>query len=206
MPRALGQIDVRKNEAILDAAVEIFAERGVAAPIEAVARRAGVSKQTIYNHYRSKADLMRSLIERRRGPVAAVLHDVTAESRPEEILGAYAKAMLETLMAPSTLDILRVAVSGSRDAPEIARALYEAGPKTSRSRLAEYLAAQDRAGSLVVESPEEAAEIFVGMVSGARQLSGLLGMTEKLDVPSLERRAKVCAARFVRAYAPDVAA
>ena len=47
MPRLAGQIDVAKNEAILDAAVEVLAERGLSAPIEAIARRASVSKQTI---------------------------------------------------------------------------------------------------------------------------------------------------------------
>lgn len=202
MPRALGQIDVRKNEAILDAAVEIFAERGVAAPIEAVARRAGVSKQTVYNHYRSKADLMRTLIDRRRGKITAVLCQPAA-GRPEETLGIYAAALLEALLTPSSLDILRVAVSGSRDAPDIARALYEAGPKTARSKLSEFLAAEAKAGRLAIDNPDEAAELFLGMVSGARQLSALLGVAESLDSAGLEKRARVCAARFVKAYAPD---
>ncbi len=203
MPRALGQIDVRKNEAILEAAVEIFAERGVSAPIEAVARRAGVSKQTIYNHYRSKAELMRTLIVRRRSRVTQALNEARVGSRPEETLTAYAKAMLEAVLTPTTMDIVRVAVSGSRDAPEIARALYEAGPQTSRSRLAEFLEVENRAGRLAVDDPEEAAELFVGMVAGARQLSALLGTDVKPEASWAERRARTCAARFVRAYAPE---
>ncbi|MET0293380.1 MAG: helix-turn-helix domain-containing protein, partial [Phenylobacterium sp.] len=50
MPRLAGQIDVAKTEAILDAAAEVLAERGFSAPIEEIARRAGVAKQTVYNH------------------------------------------------------------------------------------------------------------------------------------------------------------
>ena len=65
MPRAAGQIDRAKNEAILDAASDVIFERGLGAPLDEVARRAGVSKQTIYNHYGSKGDLVRALIERR---------------------------------------------------------------------------------------------------------------------------------------------
>jgi len=53
MARAVGQIDLAKTQAILDAAVDVMAERGLGASMEEVARRAGVSKQTIYNHYRS---------------------------------------------------------------------------------------------------------------------------------------------------------
>ena len=59
MARALGQIDVAKSQAILDAAAEVMAERGVQAPVDEIARRAGVSKQTIYNHYGSTAEMVR---------------------------------------------------------------------------------------------------------------------------------------------------
>jgi AcrR family transcriptional regulator len=40
MPRIPGQIDVAKTEAILDAAVEVIGERGLAAPMEAIATMA----------------------------------------------------------------------------------------------------------------------------------------------------------------------
>ena len=43
MARLTGQIDLAKTEAILDAAAEVLAERGLAAPIEEIARRARVS-------------------------------------------------------------------------------------------------------------------------------------------------------------------
>ena len=61
MPRALGQIDARKSEAIITAAFAVLAERGLSAPLEEVARRANVSKQTVYNHYGSKAQLLQAL-------------------------------------------------------------------------------------------------------------------------------------------------
>src|SRR6185503_1171575 len=73
MPRLAGQIDVAKNEAILDAALEVLAERGAAASMEEIARRAGVSKQTIYNHYGSKADLVRAMCARRVSEMTAPL-------------------------------------------------------------------------------------------------------------------------------------
>jgi AcrR family transcriptional regulator len=47
------------DEAILDAAVELFAERGFEGlSVEEVATRAGVSKATIYRRYPSKVDLV----------------------------------------------------------------------------------------------------------------------------------------------------
>lgn len=73
MPRARGQIDTRKSEAILAAAAALLTERGLSVPLEEVARRAKVSKQTVYNHFGSKTDLVRKLVERRRQMLVAPL-------------------------------------------------------------------------------------------------------------------------------------
>ena len=62
MPRLPGQIDAAKTEAILEAAGEVFTARGLSASIDEVARKAKVSKQTIYNRYASKSDLIRAMI------------------------------------------------------------------------------------------------------------------------------------------------
>ena len=62
MPRAAGQIDAAKTEAILDAAYEVLAERGLSAPMGEIARRAGVSKQTVYNRYSCKGEIVRALV------------------------------------------------------------------------------------------------------------------------------------------------
>jgi hypothetical protein len=78
MPRIPGQIDVAKTEAILDAAVEVIGERGLSAPMEEIARRAGVSKQTVYNHYGSKAELVRALMARRVAQITAPLREPSA--------------------------------------------------------------------------------------------------------------------------------
>ena len=65
MPRAQGQVDLAKTEAILNAAGDIFSAQGLMASIDEVARRARVSKQTIYNRYGSKTELIRAMIVRR---------------------------------------------------------------------------------------------------------------------------------------------
>jgi AcrR family transcriptional regulator len=71
MPRVAGQIDRAKTEAILEATAEAIYARGLGVSVDEIARRAGVSKQTIYNHYGSKADLIRALIETRAQTITA---------------------------------------------------------------------------------------------------------------------------------------
>jgi AcrR family transcriptional regulator len=53
------------DEAILDAAIDLFAEHGWAGlTIEAVAERAGVAKSTVYRRYSEKADLVVASMQR----------------------------------------------------------------------------------------------------------------------------------------------
>ena len=202
MGRAPGQIDVSKNEAILDAAIEVMSERGWAAPLDEVARRAGVSKQTIYNHYGSKAELARAMSDRRSHEVSEVLDAPGALERPEEALAAFARLLLGAVLNTRGMALYRMAMLATATMPEVAHAIYEAGPKTSRRRLAEYLRLENAAGRLDCPDPLEAAEFFGGMVLGRYQTATLLGQQLELTDGEIDRVAQEATARFMRAYAP----
>src|SRR4051812_27040978 len=149
MPRAPGQIDRVKNEAILQAAGDVLAERGLSAPMSMIARRARVSKQTIYNHYGAKTDLIRALASRRVTLLTAPL-EPAVEGATEDKLATYARTLLGMVTAPATFALMRLTVQSANELPELAREVYEAGPKTSRERLAAFLANEHAAGRLNV--------------------------------------------------------
>lgn len=202
MPRLAGQIDVAKNEAILDAAVEVLAERGLSAPMEEIARRAGVSKQTIYNHYGSKADLIRAMADRRVEEIAAPLETPGAAERPQEALAGFARVMLQALRRPAGTALMRLAIESVCETPSVAQALYEAGPRASRRRLAEFLRLENAAGRLDAPDPAQAAEFFAGMVVATHQIAALLASAQQVSDADIDRIADEAAARFMRAYAP----
>ncbi|MEV4422469.1 helix-turn-helix domain-containing protein [Patulibacter sp. NPDC049589] len=53
--------DARRNrDAVLVAAREVFAEQGLDAPLDAVARRAGVGRATLYRSFPTREDLVRA--------------------------------------------------------------------------------------------------------------------------------------------------
>jgi AcrR family transcriptional regulator len=63
--------DPGNDAAILDAALDLLIERGAAgASIEAIARRAGVAKLTVYRRWQSKEDLLVAALEHARSPDA----------------------------------------------------------------------------------------------------------------------------------------
>lgn len=202
MARVIGQIDVSKNEAILDAAIEVMAERGLGASMEEIARRACVSKQTIYNHYGSKAELARAMSERRAHEIVEVLAAPGAVERPEEALAAYARLLLNAVLNTRGMAIYRMAMLAATTMPEVARAIYEAGPKASRRSLADFLRLENAAGRLDCPDPLQAAEFFGGMVLGRYQSAALLGVEIRLTDAEIDGVAQEAAARFMRAYAP----
>ncbi|WP_269715073.1 TetR/AcrR family transcriptional regulator [Caulobacter sp. NIBR2454] len=201
MPRVAGQIDEAKTEAILEAAADVFAERGLAAPMEVIARRAGVSKQTLYNRYRGKNELVRALVIQKSDQIIGSLHARDAQAEPREVLADFARTILNLANSKSPV-FLRTIIQSAGEMPDLAREVFEAGPLRSRLELAAYLAEQARAGRLAVDEPEQAAEFFAGMVSGQRQLRALLGLNPPMSPEQIDSLAREAADRFVKAYAP----
>lgn len=201
MPRALGQIDLKKSEAILDAASEVMSERGLGSTIEEIARRAGVSKQTVYNHFGCRERIVRALSERRVDAVISPLDAPGAMEAPERTLEGFARALLQTVATPRHLEIMRLTIGHAAEHPRLAEIIFDAGPRTSRRRLAAFLAEEDAAGRLSIADPAQAADFFAGMVLGTLQMQGLLGLGSP-DEAEIDGRAQAAAAAFMRAYAP----
>ena len=195
MPRIAGQVDETKTEAILEAATALFHEKGVMASMEEIARRAGVSRQTLYNRFPSKAEIGRALAARRSDAISAPLR---SGGDPETVLTALASGMLEKLCGKDGKGSMRGVVLMSPHAPDVALAIYEAGPAESLRRLSAWLKEQDAAGRLAVPDPDAAAEMFAGMVLGHGHLRGVLGVEHPPF--DLEARARETVRRFVRAF------
>ena len=62
-PRPLRVDAARNREQLLAAAEQEFAERGAAASVADIARRAGVAKGTVFRHFATKEELMTAVVE-----------------------------------------------------------------------------------------------------------------------------------------------
>lgn len=196
MPRAVGQIDEAKTEAILDAASRMIHERGAGVSMEAIARAAGVSKQTLYNRFPSKLEVARALAARRS---EAVTQPLRTGGDPQAVLAAFALGLLEKVRCGQAGPSLRNVALMSPEVPDLAEAVYDAGPGEGLRRLADWLAAQTAAGLIDTPDPLAAAEMFAGMVLGHSHLRAVLGVSQ----PPIDtaQRAQEAARRFLRAFA-----
>src|SRR5712692_1439339 len=74
-----------KREAILDAALELFAERTFeGTPVPLIAERAGVAAGTIYRYFDGKEALVNALYRRCKGDLRSVLAEAIASGTTHE--------------------------------------------------------------------------------------------------------------------------
>lgn len=200
MARRRGQVDEKKSEAILDAAATLFADKGLQAKMDEIAKLAGVSKQTVYNRFASKLEIAQALASKR---VEDIIAPLRGTGDPQTVLETLGLTLLNRVCSADKVGSMRGVALVSVEAPEIAHAIYEAGPRRSLRELAAWLAEQTRLGRLNVSDPEEAAEMFAGLVLGHGHLRAML------DVPQLApekrpARAREAARIFVVAHAPPI--
>jgi AcrR family transcriptional regulator len=80
--RALRADGRRNRERVLVAAQQLFAEQGLAVPIDAIARRAGVGPGTVYRHFSSKEELFAAAVAHRTDRLLARAEDRAASEEP----------------------------------------------------------------------------------------------------------------------------
>ncbi len=126
-PRFERRKDARPGE-ILDAALELFVEKGFAATrLEDVAQRAGVSKGTVYLYFDSKEDLFKSVI--RSGIVRAIeeAEKLVAgfEGSSADLLRQIYAGWWQNIGGTKLSGIPKLMISEAQNFPELARFYYE---------------------------------------------------------------------------------
>ena len=126
-PRWRRRKDARPEE-IISAALEVFADSGFAATkLEDVARRAGVTKGTIYLYFENKEALFKALIRQTIVPVLAqgeeLAKSFTGSARElfERLVREYWRLVGET----SLVGIPKLMMAEANNFPELARFYYE---------------------------------------------------------------------------------
>ena len=200
-PRPRGRRpDPAKRQAIMTAAREEFFEQGYAASMDAIAHRAGVSKQTIYNAFATKEELFAEMVAEVSAQIIAPLADHSPDSTPAEVLTAFARQYLQVIEAPRSIAMIRTLTAQASQFPELIAAFYRTGPANNLAHLAAYLAEETARGRLAASDPVMAAEQFFGMLTGSKHLRNLLGIDPPATAEQQERRITAGVAAFLRAH------
>ncbi len=160
--------------------MEVFAERGFhGAGMEEIARRSGVTPPVLYDHFASKLDLHRRLLERTRDELLEMWRenlggDAPAEERIPRALDAWARYVQGHPYAP------RIFFFDTTGDPE-AMAIHREVQAQARAALAGILGAEPGSANIAgadEESLEMAAEVLRGGLAGLA-----IWWSEHPDVP-----------------------
>lgn len=86
---------LRNRELLLSAAKTAFAETGADAPLEDIARRAGVGIGTLYRHFPTREALVAAVYERELAQLAQAADDFLANRSAGEALGAWLDLLID---------------------------------------------------------------------------------------------------------------
>jgi TetR/AcrR family transcriptional regulator of autoinduction and epiphytic fitness len=191
-----------KDEAILQAAVALLIEAGYARlTMEAVAARAAVSKRTLYKRFGDKDALIAAAATRLFAALPAALPNPPRRQR-----GAFATLMelceriVDFLLEPAVLGILRVVVAESHMHPALAAAFMEHGKKSVERIVAGCL--RD-CPELQVRDPDLAATHLLGLVKEVAVWPQLLAPTQPPTAAARRTAIDAAVRTFLRAHVPS---
>ncbi|MBV9465123.1 MAG: TetR/AcrR family transcriptional regulator [Solirubrobacterales bacterium] len=153
----------QRREQLIDAALNVILEQGYGGvSIEAIARKAGVTRPVVYDHFPNLAALLHALIEREERYALAQLEQVVPEDPgqrdPAELLSTGVRRFLEAVASrPATWRIILLPLDGT---PAIVREHVE----TNRARTLERI---ERLARWAIGRPGMPGQIDVELIARA---------------------------------------
>ena len=111
----------RNRQRILEAASDVFNERGLDVSLDEIARHAGVGVGTVYRRFQTKEELIEALFMDRLDAVAALADEAYAASDPWRGLVSFMERMAEIMAGDLGLRQMLMYATYGRDLVAVAR-------------------------------------------------------------------------------------
>ena len=160
------------RQRILQAAAQVFAERGYArATTRALAAAAGVNEVTLFRHFGNKQNLFAAVIEQFGGPAVTTAMEGQLTGNLAQDLHTVGTHLLNLLLERG--DAMRLMLCEASHFPEVQEVMVQ-NPRQIRRMLASYIAQQIEQGKLRPLNPDVAAQAFSGMLFSYAIARGML--------------------------------
>jgi AcrR family transcriptional regulator len=174
-----------RRQAILKAALSVFAERGFAAArLDDVAARAGVAKGTLYLYFRSKEALFEALIRDAVSPVLAQVGRIAAEPDvpPVKALQAFFDLFQTQVLGSDRKLLLRLIIAEGSRFPALAEIYYREVVSRGLSLMRGLAQRAARDGSFATAAPARYPQLIVAPLLVAVVWDALFAKVDPLDV------------------------
>lgn len=194
--------DAEKASAIIAAAGDLFMDKGFdGTSMDGVAKRAGVSKQTVYSHFSSKEQLF-----------AESVHATIANYFPEKILAALdthtvrddlllvCQNLMTLLMSDRALGMFRLLVASGARSSHLGKIFWDAGPAHLQKHLIDLFESWIEEGALEMDDPELASEQFLALMREPLFFKMAIGVAPPITSKDIEERSVQVVDSFLKLY------
>lgn len=152
----------RKFDQVLAGARDIFMSQGFeGASVDEIAKKAGVSKATLYSYFPDKKLLFMEVAKAEcKRQADEILADTSDEDPLEVVLLEIANRFVSFITSDFGQRVFRICVAESDRFPELGRAFYESGPMLMRSHMIQLLQCAHEQGEVDVQDFELASDQF----------------------------------------------
>lgn len=196
--------DLEKRSAMLDAAKVLFLRHGFeGTSMDAIAQRAGVSKLTVYSHFKNKDGLFREVVLakcRDHAPFAMCRETCTGL---RETLRFFAFNILDLVFSDEAVQLYRVIMAEARHNAKLGRLFYEVGPEPTVRHFESLLREWSDCSLLQVDDVHRAATEFFCLLKGEHHLRLLIGVAAAPSGDVLEKHVTRCVDAFLQLYPPN---
>jgi AcrR family transcriptional regulator len=192
----------KRRREILDAAFLEFSAKGYAgASMEAIARRARASKETLYAWFENKETLLNTLFASRlAGMESRIVAVAEKDPSPANVLPVIAEDTLRFMLAMSPLaDAMGPGEPGDRASRLLGQTIGE-----ERKKFVDYILRCRAQGYIAFDDdPFEIVSLFVAMAQGEWSLRLGTGMLAELTDEMIEDHAQRVTRIFLKGLAPE---
>lgn len=181
---------------LVQAAREAFMKEGYRASMDGIAARAGVAKQTLYNHFPGKDDLFSEAAGMASAAISVALEGEAGDVRAS--LLRFASSFRERVLGSEGLAMFRALTAETARFPSLAQSYFAKGPEQTADRLADFLGRAMEDGRLRRDDPRFAAEMLMSMLGGVEHFRRLCTAPQ----PAVAESARIAQIVdcFLRAY------
>jgi TetR/AcrR family transcriptional regulator, mexJK operon transcriptional repressor len=170
-------IDNSKINSIIETARTLFAQNGFArTTLDAIAEMSGVTKMTIYNHFKSKEELFGATITNRIKKEFAFDIETLDPRNPSDGLMKIASRFILLIRKEEVLGTYRTMFSSALTHPKLCLEFFEKGPLEVHQQVAKYLQQCSKEGSLKITNIDISTSQFLSLFLGLDHIRCMLGL------------------------------
>jgi len=192
-----------KSELILRAAFDVFEEHGLhCATMHEVARRARVSKETLYARFDSKEGLFYALLAwgARHGEIETEQVLSATSGDAVSTLRGFAEAILRAMTRPESIAVYRMAMGEAGRDPELASSYNQLSCGKNDGPLSKVLSELVADGVIEHAPFEDYTDTLTGLLRGNYYQELLTGVRPLPTDEEVHARAQMCVDRWLKLY------